>query len=520
VQPDPPFTLVSTVPADRASAIPRNTSFSATFSDTVAPASVGAGSAKLIGPESNALPATVRVSGSAITLSTPVSLPGNTTYYVQLDGAIANTKGETLGNTVTRYFTTAPQSWQAPVAIGSLQYLLGNTAPSVQADPAGNVVAVWRHSPSRIDTITTSRMDAGSGAWSAPVNLAVSADINGALSDPQMAVAAKGDVYVTWTAYASGTQTSQIVHYDPASGAWNALPALAGTGARLVTDAAGNLMALISNGGVGIVSFNAASNTWGTPVRLDLPAVPASYLLDLNAVADGKGNLLVGWVQDTPDGRALYVTQNSSGRWSTPQRLDTSVQTGLFRCLSLAVNANGSAAVSWAHDNGIAGNPTVMASTFAGGSAGWSTAVRLDQTSPVFGAQRPWTVVDTAGVATTIWSEYEGLFASRYSPATGAWSAPQRIHDNGSTALAVVDAAGNITVAQQQSTGTQLATQYLVGENQWHDSAFGPSAPGSNDYVNPPVLTIDASGTVTAAWFAAAAVNGVQQYSVAASQFR
>lgn len=516
---------MSTLPADRASAAPRDTTYSATFSDTVAPASVNATSAKLVGPEGNVMPVTISVSGSAINFATPMGLPGNTVYYAQFDGTVANGKGAALGNTVTRTFTTAAQSWQPPVAIGSLQYLTGGTSPIAQADPAGNVIAVWRHSPSRIDTITASRMDARTGAWSAPVDLGVS-DMNSGFSNPDMAVGPKGDVYVAWTTYVSSTQTIKFVRYDPASGAWSALPAFANGGntgpLRLVIDAGGNLTAIVqSSGSVLAIGFNAAANAWGAPVRLDLPDVPASYLLDLGAVADGNGNLLAAWVQDTPDGRALYMTQKNSGRWATPQRLDTGVLTGLFPCFSLAVNPSGSAAVSWTHDNGIAGNPVVMASTLSNGSASWSTAVRLDQLKPVFGAQNARTVVDAAGAATTIWSEYEGLFASRYSLAAGAWSAPQRVHDNGSVGVVVVDVAGNVLVAQQQqSSALLLATQYLVADGQWHDSTFGPSAPGSNDYASLPALTLDASGAVTAAWFAQAWVDGVAHYSVAASRFK
>lgn len=525
--PTPPtdlsFTLTSTDPADGAGAVPRNTTFNAVFSDTVAPGSVSATSAKLIGPEGNVIAANANVSAATVSFTTPMGLPGNTSYHVEFAASVASAKGTALGNTVSRGFTTAPQSWQpGTTAIGSLPYFTGNTSPIVQADRDGNVTAVWLQSPSRIDTITTSRMDAKTGTWSTPMNLAVS-DPSGGFGGLTMAVAAKGDVYVAWTEYLAGSETDRIEHYDPVSGSWSALPLITAPAAtemfRLVTDAAGNLTAVVLNGGVYAVGFNAAAGVWQTPVRIDAPDVPALLLQDLGVVADGKGGLVVGWVQESPDGQALYVTQNSSGNWSTPQRLDAGVLTGLFPSFSLAVNPSGSAAISWAHNYGMAGNPTVMASTFAGGSATWNTAVRLDQMSPVFGAQHPWTVVDAAGIATTVWSEYEGLFASRYSAATGTWSPPQRVHDNGASPVAVVDPAGNVMVVQASSLSLQAA-QYLVADGQWHESRFGQPAAGDANAMNPPAVTIDASGTVTVAWFAWNTVNGASQYPVSVNRFQ
>lgn len=523
--PSPPFTLLSTVPADGATAVPRNATFNATFSDTVAPVSVTPASARFVGPEGNVIPADVSVNSTGISLVPSFGLPGNTTYRIELAGSISAADGSTLGTTFSKQFTTAAQSWQtSPTTIGQLQDLRGGTSPIIKADPRGNVTAVWLNSPSLFTTtIMASRRDVRTGTWSAPVNLAAS-NITDAVGTLFMTVSATGDVYVAWSEYGSNVVVRKIQHFDAVGGTWNALPAMptpdfSGT-FSFVTDAAGKLTAIVHRNGVYAVGFDAASGTWAAPVRIDSPDAPAISLHDLAAVADGKGGLIAAWLEDVPGGRGLYVTRYGNGSWSIPQRLDDNVLTDTYPAISLAANPNGSGAISWAHNNGMGGIPAVMASALTGGSARWSTPVRLDQQNPVLGAINPRTVVDAAGVATTIWTQNEGLFASRFDLEKGTWSSPQRIHDNPGKAVAVADMAGNVMVVQESNASFQAA-QYLVADGKWHDSAFGqPAAGKSGIFVNPPTVTIDAGGSVTVAWFAWNTVNGVSEYPVSVSQFR
>jgi hypothetical protein len=508
--------------------VARNTAISANFNSPVAPASVGEASAKLIGPEGNAIPVNVSVSGADIGFTSPLGLPGNTSYRVEFAASIASAKGATLGSTVSKTFTTAAQSWQPTAnAIGSLEYITGDTSPIVQADREGNVTAVWRHAPSRIDTIFAARMDVRTGGWSTPVKLAV-ADTDGIFGALSMTTSVKGDVYLAWSEYFSGKQTARIQRFNPASGNWSALPTITSpvnSGiVRLVTDAGGNLTALVEGvpGGIYATRFDATASNWTTPVRIDSPDRPATYVLDLTAVADGKGNVIAAWVQDTESGRSLAVTSNSGGRWAPLQWIDNSVLTGMFQSFSLSVNASGSAAIGWARQS-VGGQSTLMASTSQPGSSTWSPAARLDQGSPVFGAAHPWLVIDDAGIVTTMWSQNEGLFASRYSPATDVWSGPQRLHDSNtsSSPVAVVDAAGNVMVVVAQALSPSIRTfQYLVADGRWHENTIGQPAAGSAEVVDPPAVTIDAGGTVTVAWFAWNTVDGAWKYPVSINRFK
>jgi hypothetical protein len=389
----------------------------------------------------------------------------------------------------------------------------------VRADRDGNVMVVWMDRSSQTDTIYASRMDARTGTWSAAAPVAV-ADANGTFGALSMTTGAKGDVYVTWTESLPGTQAVRMQRYDPASGNWSALPAVTasvnGVSARLITDAAGNLTAIVNNFGIYAVRFDTAAQAWTAPVRLDSPDRPATYALNVTAAADGKGGLLVGWVQDTAEGRALVVTRNGGGNWSTPQQIDSNVN-----MFSLAVNDSGNAIISWAHNNGIAVGATVMASIYQPAVGTWSTAMRLDQADPALGASGPQAVIDAAGVPTVLWWQNEGMFARRYSLTNGSWSTPQRAGDNGDQFTVLVDAAGNVMVVQEQNLTQSIhAVQYLLADGQWHDSTISQPSSGSPTFVNIAAATVDAGGTVTAAWYALNTVNGALRGAVSVNRFK
>jgi hypothetical protein len=188
---------------------------------------------------------------------------------------------------------------------------------------------------------------------------------------------------------------------------------------------------------------------------------------------------------------------------------------------SLAVNDSGNAIISWAHNNGIAVGATVMASIYQPAVGTWSTAIRLDQADPALGASGPQAVIDAAGVPTVLWWQNEGMFARRYSLTNGSWSTPQRAGDNGDQFTVLVDAAGNVMVVQEQNLTQSIhAVQYLLADGQWHDSTISQPSSGSPTFVNIAAATVDAGGTVTAAWYALNTVNGALRGAVSVNRFK
>jgi hypothetical protein len=520
--PPTPFVLVAASPADGASNVARNSNYVASFSNRVDPATVAEASIRLTGPESNAIPVAASVNGADITVAAPFGLPGNTVYRVDIAASIADSKGTLLPRAYSTTFATAPQSWQpAPTAIGSLDNLTGNTQPLMQADRSGNVVAVWVDTRSFVGTLVAARMDAKTGAWSEPVRLEGAMDSTGA----SMALGPRGEAYVTWSVHVPGSEQARIVTFDPVERKWSAISDIPGAPAASSLTAApdGNLTVISASGGkVFAIRFDAATARWGSPVRIDAPYASAYTVSEKTVASDAKGNVIATWSQQFDDGRALFVARYSKGSWSTPQRLDGNIVGGAFRAISLSVDPAGNAAIAWCHDYFAGGRPsTVMVSTYMPGADAWTPAARVDHTPDNSGANSAKVVIDPAGIATATWAQFEGLFASRYNPLSRAWSTPQRIFTQkvGDDPVAVVDAAGNVTVALAK-TASMTVLQYVVRDGQWHASEIGQPASGSVVFVNPPVLAIDGGGAITAAWFAWHTVGGVWQYPVMVNRFK
>jgi hypothetical protein len=521
--PPTPFVLVSASPADGASDFVRNGSYAASFSNPVDPASVGEAGIKLTGPESNVIPATVSVNGSAITLNSALGLPGNTVYRVDIAASIADSKGAPLPRAYSTTFATAPQSWQpSPTVIGSLNYLVSNDLPLLQADRSGNVMAVWLESRTSIETLVAARMDGKTGAWSEPVKLEVAEGPGGV----SMAIGSKGEAYVTWSVHIpGGSDHARIVSFDPVERKWSAIADVPGASnaASLAVDPAGNLTVIsVANAGVFATRFDTVAATWRAPVRIDASAPSAYTVSETKVATDAKGNVIAAWSQQFDDGRALFVARYSDGSWSAPQRLDGNIVGGLFEGISLSVDPAGNAAIAWGHDYFFGRRPTAMVSMYQPGSHTWSTAARIDQTpDDSGGAISPKVVIDAAGIATATWAQFDGLYASRYRPSSGEWSAPQRIRNKkvSEDPVAVVDAAGNVTVALAE-TASMTVLQYLVRDGQWHTAEIGQPAAGTAVFVNMPAMAIDGGGTITAAWMAWHTVAGESQYPVLVNRFK
>jgi hypothetical protein len=393
----------------------------------------------------------------------------------------------------------------------------------LQADRSGNVIAVWVDSRVSIGTLVAARMDARTETWSEPVRLETSDDATGAL----MALSPRGEAYLAWSAHVAGaSDQARIVSFDPVERKWSAIADIPGTPdvVSLAADPAGNLIVISTpEAGVFATRFDAAAATWAAPVRLDVPG-PSWYKANDRTVAtDAKGNFIAAWSQQQFDGdRALFVARYSKGGWSTPRRLDGKIVGGTSRAISLSVDPAGNAALAWCHNYFVGGvRPVAMVSTYQPGADAWTPAVRVDQTPDGSGgAISAKAVIDPAGIATATWIQFEGVFASRFSPLSQAWSAPQRINKRiVSDPVAVVDAAGNVTVALAE-TDSMTVLQYLVRDGQWHASDIGQTVDSAAVYVDPPVMAIDGGGTITAAWFAWHRAADVSRYPVLVNRFR
>jgi hypothetical protein len=527
VPPPPPasFALVAASPADSASNVARDSNYVASFNYPIDPATVGNASIRLIGPESNSIPATVSVNGASITVAAPLGLPGNTVYRVDIAGSIANAKGALLPRAYSTTFATAPQSWQpAPTALGSLNQLASNDVPWLKADRSGNVVAVWLDRS--LPAFVAARMDATTGAWSEPVRLGLTEEI-GSVS---VALGPRGEAYLAWSAFREDqSEHTSIATFDPVQRKWSAVADIPGVSnaVSLAADPASNLTLFsIVDAAVFATRYDAVTAAWGSQVQVDTASSSAYAVSEIRVATDARGNVIAAWSQQFDEGRALFVAHYSNGIWSAPQRLDNSVPDDT---ISLSVDPAGNAALAWCHDY-PAGDladgrmPTAMVSRYPPGASAWSAPARIDQTpDDSDGTSFANVVIDAAGIATATWAQADGLYASRYDTAAQAWSAPQQVTNRKVTVdpAAVVDAAGNVTLAFAES-GSMTALQFLVRDRQWHAAAIGQPAAGAAVLANnAPVMAIDGGGGITIAWAAAWQTGeNAWQYPVLANRFK
>jgi hypothetical protein len=114
-----PPQIVSYYPAKNAISVPRNTHISTTFSEALDPASVNAQSLALY-KGSTAVAATLKVSGSIVTLDPLATLASNTQYTVKISNALRDLSNNYLTSNFSWSFTTgAGSDTSAPGVTGS-----------------------------------------------------------------------------------------------------------------------------------------------------------------------------------------------------------------------------------------------------------------------------------------------------------------------------------------------------------------------------------------------------------------
>lgn len=534
VVPPPPvaFTIVSSDPADGASATPRAGSYLATLSAAPEAASVTAASVQLVGPLGNVLPVELSVTGSEVRLTPQApALPGGTRYTVNFAATIKDKDGRALAAPSSRSFTTAPQNWSTVSQLAELADFTSGTVPVLAVDRAGTVTAVWRHQDRDTTTAFASRMNALTGTWSAPVVLHSADRMNSDFGGLAAQTDEQGNVYVVWQNYSTSARTAMMARYAAATSAWERPLLLDGLPAGLepaavvfAADGKGKLVVVTRSDFPAALygaSFDPVGGTWSTPQEIEKPASD-NYIFNEQIVADGAGNVTVGWIESGSVNFGLKVSRYSAagGKWSAPHRLDDNFTS---QPLALAADASGGVTAAWQHGRMIMDVPYIAAARFEPVSGTWTAATRLSVEGDAFGARQPAVVTDAAGIASVVWQQSNSLFSARSGRATATWSAPVRIGNAvpGNTRSALTaDAAGNVVLLYVES-GMPTAVRYAATEGQWNAPvALGTPSGTTAVFANDPVSVIDASGNVTAAWIGQLAAAQTSRYVVAAASLR
>ncbi|MCJ0765651.1 Ig-like domain-containing protein [Variovorax terrae] len=245
-------------------------------------------------------------------------------------------------------------------------------------------------------------------------------------------------------------------------------------------------------------TFSTAAQQWSGVAQVSDASANA-----LNPVqaTDASGNVTAVWQQDTNGtNNVVKASRYSGGSWSAPALLSTAALGAAVNPV-VAVDAAGNVTAVWRQFKS-ASNYGINASRYSNGS--WSAPVRVDNVPG--NAVSPALVVDAAGNLTAAWQQSNGtrvvINASRYS--NGAWSVPVQVDAPSATgdamaAVLAVDAAGNVTASWNQYNGSN----YVINTSRYSNGGWSApvqlnSATGDAFY---PALAVDGAGTVTAAWW-------------------
>jgi hypothetical protein len=230
---------------------------------------------------------------------------------------------------------------------------------------------------------------------------------------------------------------------------------------------------------------------------------------------DPAGDISVAWVHDGPSSRWVYGNHYDAGAgaWSAEQPIDDMVNTAMTGSLWMALDGTNAATVAFSRGGFIA---EVNASRLDPATGLWGTSTRLDTIDPAAdSAYAPQVVGDAAGYVTSVWRQNSGLWSSRFSPATGTWSAPVAMSATyGATGglsgtFLVADVAGNVTATWSNDFGTS-ACRWLVKDGAWGAvTDISVPASGSRVFTSRTLqATAGATGDVAVAWYQQDDVDG------------
>ena len=520
------FTIQSTVPADGSTGASRTGGFAATLSVAASAPTVTSSSITLRGPEGNVLAAKVASSGTAL-MVTPATgaLPGDTTYTVTFAPTIEDITGRAISGTLTKAFTTSSQIWRPTVTdVANVPDLTNLGQPSVAYDAAGNLLVAWHVFGPANHTLYVARLNVATDTWSAPT--ALETVVNGGIAGLSLTCGTTGDCYLAWTRSQSGTyRTPRTARFDSATSTWGILPDPPVittiedvTSVRPVMDKLGNLTLLATTGAQMVaMPFNAATQTW-SPQNVYTFGARAGQV---RVAMDPLGNISAAWVHQGPSSAWVYGNHYDAGTgvWSAEQPIDDMLDTSLAGSLWLTLDGTNAATVVFARG---ALPSTIYASRLSPATGLWGASTRLDNNNPNANtAYHPQVTGDAAGYVTAVWNQPGGLWSSRFSPVTSAWTSPVALSATagatGGTSLTslAVDIAGNVTATWSTDFGV-AASRWLVKSGTW-----GPvtdiSVPSAGSLVFTSRMietTAGATGDVATAWYQRSNVNGAQQYKL------
>jgi hypothetical protein len=405
----------------------------------------------------------------------------------------------------------AEATWLAPVdlsseATGSAGYV------QVAMDAHGDAVAVWEQFNGTNWIAQSSVRPAGTGTWSAPVDLSAEGED---ISEPRVAVDAHGQAVAVWEAR-NGLGYVAQGSIRPAGGEWHSATRISAEGEsigspQVAIDAHGDAIAVWEDTAEAVIKgaiHPAAAVVWGTAHRIS----GAGEAENPHVALDRRGDAVAVW-EAWPAGADSSVIQAntrpvSAGKWQTPVELSVPGEEGANALYpQVAVDARGDATALWVHED------VITSASRSAATAAWGAPVHLSPGGSEVIAEGVGFAVAPHGSAIVVWAGGNGstwsVESAARSTAGGAWGEPLNVTvaPEGTTTQdvsAALNPGGEAVAAWTMQTGHFTTLKDYV------QSALRPAAGGAwgepadltetTENAHRPKVAIAPSGEAVAAW--------------------
>ena len=495
-------TISNTTPANDATNVERNATFSATFNEDMIASTVN-GTNITLSDGSNVAGAVSFDAMTNVATFTPTNeLALLRNYTANLNANITDLSGNALANTNVS-FTTRDGAWGTEALIETDN--AGDTVdPQIVADANGNAFAIWQRfdGSTRYD-IMANRYVAGTGWGTAELVETSDLDARG----PQIAVDLEGNAFAIWkqsdgaqiSIYASryvvgtGWGTADLIETDNLGGAQDQ---------EIAVDDSGNAMAVWAQSDG--TRFNIWANRyvvgagWGTAELIETVDVVSAG--SPQVVIDSNGTATAVWFYN----RDIYANRYVVGTgWGTAEVIESN-NIGQARYPDIGIDDAGNVIAVWYQNDGI--TQSIYANRYVVGT-GWGTAELIETSSE--SAQDVRIAVTASGNAIAVWAYGDYIGSNTYTVGTG-WGTPTNAYvvstslDSVGLPVVAIGNDGNaIAVWEKYVDSTGLydiwANRYVAGSGSgWGTATVIKSGAGNAEG---PQVAVGADGSAIAVWF-------------------
>jgi hypothetical protein len=521
-------TVSSTTPATSNTAVPRNSTITATFDEDIFATTVDATSFTLTQSGSISGEVTFDGSNNVATLTPTADLSILTTYTATLSTQITDLNGNPLAADYSWSFTTTEGAW------GTAEMIEDNaedaSTPQIAFDNSGNAIAVWSQNNGAdinpVNNIWANHFDGSTAEWGAAE--LIEADAGDATS-PQLAVDSSGNAIAVWSQGIGLPSQTNIMSNRFDGTDWGTAELIetgAGNAAspQVAFDNSGNAIAVWSQSDglltpiVDIMTnrFDSTTAEWGTAESIEDGTGDAA---SPQVAFDSSGNAIAVWSQndDSVDNimanRFNGTVESDDFGWGDAELIETGA--GNAASPQVAFDNSGNAIAVWSQNNVADIDPVdnIMAHRLIFDDTGLiSTAVLIGGES-TGNAASPQVATDSSGNAIAVWQQNDGaetpvdnIMANRFDGSDVLWGDAESIEagaGNAASPQVAFDSSGNaIAVWSQNNVAETPVDNIMVNRfngNVWDSTAESIETDDTGSAASPQVA-LDSSGNAIAVW--------------------